>query len=317
MTVPSVNLFDVLGGRRLSSFLLFEDSVPLLSCLSAWPTLCKRLCEQNMCLIVRSELPGSPLPSQLPSAVEKIDFWDFPSALDCLNEVDNRVSAKPSHSRPWVIFFESMDAFLLDCPSEYEIGDWAGMILARLLSFVTKQSTASVICSLNIYKSPNGEISWSSEQVRDVFEAYATTCVRLTPTTNENILEADFWHRRTLDSICKSVRLVSTLAPSNKPAVSGLCQVTLDPKTHTIVSCSIPAVNEKVKQPETLPTSTFNLTPSQAEIEAKQRVVLPYRTAVNATVDLSTSPLPGSTIEYEPDAFDDIDEDDPDDDLDI
>ncbi|VDK22610.1 unnamed protein product [Taenia asiatica] len=317
MTVPSVNLFDILGGRRLSSFLLFEDSVPLLSCFSVWPTLCKRLCEQYMCLIVRSELPGSPLPSQLPSAIEKIDFWDFPSALDCLKEVDNRVSAKPSDSRLWVIFFENMDAFLMDCPSDCEINDWIGTILSYLFSFITKQSTVSVICSLNIYKAPNGGISWSSEQIRDVFESYATTCVRLIPTTKENILEADFWHRRTLDSICKSVRLISTLAPSNKPAVSGLCHVTLDSKTHAIVSCSISAANEKVKQPQTLPTSTFKLTASQAEIEAKQRVVLPYRAAANAGVDLSTPPLSESTIEYEPDAFDDIDEDDPDDDLEI
>ncbi|KAL5105530.1 hypothetical protein TcWFU_007244 [Taenia crassiceps] len=183
--------------------------------------------------------------------------------------------------------------------------------------FAPGQSTASIICSLNLYKAPNGEISWSSEQIRDVFESYATTCVRLTATDKESMLEADFWHRRTLDSVFKSVCPVSTHAPSNKPTVSGLCQITLDPKTHTIVSCSLSAMNAKMQQPETLPSSTFKLTASQAEIEAKQRVVLPYQAAANANVDLSTPSLPECTIEYEPDAFDDVDEDDPDDDLDI
>ncbi|EUB57922.1 hypothetical protein EGR_07192 [Echinococcus granulosus] len=317
MTVPSVHLLDILGGRKLSSFLLFEDSFPLVSCFSIWPTLCKRLCEQYTCLIVRSELPGSPLPSQLPSTIQKIDFWDFPCALDCLKEVGNRVSTTPPDSPLWVIFFENMDAFLMDCPSDHEIGNWASLILSHLLSFATNHSIASVICSLNIYKAPNVEITSSSEQVRDIFESYATTCVRLTPTDNRNILEADFWHRRTLDSICKSVRLISTLAPHNKPAVSGLCQITLDPKTRIIVSCSASTVIEKVKEPESLPTSTFKLTASQTEIEAKQKVVLPYHAAVNTSVDPSTLPLPESTIDYVPDVFDDIDEDDPDDDLDI
>ena len=57
---------------------------------------------------------------------------------------------------------------------------------------------------------------------------------------------------------------------------------------------------------------------SEQEREARSSVVLPYTyTAMEKAVQLSGKPDTGGQIFYQPDGADDIDEEDPDDDLDI
>ena len=296
MTVPSTYLHDFLSGRKLSSLFLFEDSTPLQSSVSLWPTMCKHLCEQFSCLIVQSELPGSSSPDTLP-LIEKVSFWDFPSAIDCLAEVRKRISNMQPNSKPWVIFFENMDSFLLDCPPDLSIIEWARLISSHLLSLSKNPSTVSVIYSLNIYKSSDGEITFMSSEVKEIFEFSATTCIRLFPSNASNKFDAAFWHRRTFNSICKSIRTPSQVAPSNKPTTSGICRIVIDPKTQLIVNC-INLVATK-NAPDELVNPTLPIS----------NVVPPYQPP--------TQSLSECKIEYEPDAFDDLDEEDPDDDLDI
>lgn len=63
---------------------------------------------------------------------------------------------------------------------------------------------------------------------------------------------------------------------------------------------------------------TFNLRLSDREREARSHLVLPYTyTAKEKAAQLSGRGETGGQIFYEPDAADDIDEEDPDDDLDI
>lgn len=64
---------------------------------------------------------------------------------------------------------------------------------------------------------------------------------------------------------------------------------------------------------------TFNLHLSKKEREAKDSLTLPFQFSSEKQQAL-LHPVPGQTtgrIFYEPDAFDDVDQEDPDDDLDI
>ncbi|VDD82057.1 unnamed protein product [Mesocestoides corti] len=211
-----------------------------------------------------------------------------------------------------------MDAFLMDCPPDYELNDWARHLSSYAFTLAVSRCTASVVCSINVSETASSKYTWASGQVQEAFEFCATTCVRFKPAEKSNQLEAEFWHRRTADSIYRSVKQPATLVPSNKPAISANCQITVCPKTHALLNCSV--ISSKVDKGDaggSLPSSTFNLTPSEREIEERKKVVLPYKTAANVQLSTTISSLPENTIEYDPDAFDDIDDDDPDDDLDI
>ncbi|KAM7542193.1 hypothetical protein Aperf_G00000005469 [Anoplocephala perfoliata] len=307
MTLPSSRLFDILNGSQLSSFLLLEDSIPYTSCSYFWPTLLKRLGVNYKCLILRTELPGCNLPCSIPPGAEEISFWQFENVPDFFKAVENKISFKSPGSRPWAIFFESLDAFLNECPREHDITDWGRLVSSRILSLTISPSVATTICSVNLYKSPSGELSWCSEQVKEIFEFSASTCVRVISTPSPTQIDVAFWHRRTLDSMCKGIRLFPDLPPTNKPAVSGLCRLTLDSQGGTIIgSRDIEKPNDEV-----MPTSTFKLTLSEEEMEAKRKVILPYMSAINPPASSAIN------IDYEPDEFDDLDDEDPDDDLDI
>ncbi|XP_044273232.1 elongator complex protein 5 [Varanus komodoensis] len=62
---------------------------------------------------------------------------------------------------------------------------------------------------------------------------------------------------------------------------------------------------------------TFNLRLSEAERRAKESVPLPYHFSEEKKSSLLRTPSSQGTIFYEPDASDDIDDEDPDDDLDV
>lgn len=62
---------------------------------------------------------------------------------------------------------------------------------------------------------------------------------------------------------------------------------------------------------------TFNLSLSEAERKVKESVLLPYHFSEEKKSSLLQTPTGLGKIYYEPDASDDLDEEDPDDDLDI
>ncbi|KAJ6654927.1 hypothetical protein lerEdw1_006398 [Lerista edwardsae] len=62
---------------------------------------------------------------------------------------------------------------------------------------------------------------------------------------------------------------------------------------------------------------TFNLSLSEAERQAKESMLLPYHFSEEKKSSLLQTPTGMGKIYYEPDASDDLDEEDPDDDLDI
>ncbi|KAM3178846.1 hypothetical protein ACTXT7_001740 [Hymenolepis weldensis] len=307
MTVPSTHFFDILNGTKLSSLLLIEETLPKSSHSFIWPTLLKRLSDRYKILIVYTELPGTKSPYVVPSSAEIISFWDFEAVPNFFKAIEDRISG----SRSWVILFESLDALLNLCPSDWDICDWSRLISSYLYSLATYSSVATVVCTLNLYTYSDGEITCASESVSKVFESLASTCVRLSSKCIPTQIDVSFWHRRTLDSVCKAIRMFPEIPPTNKPAISGRCRLKLDSPAGVIVSCLSMGTQIEKTTEEVFPTSSFKLTVTEEEMKAKQKVVLPYTSAINASIASEMK------IDYEPDEFDDIDDEDPDDDLDI
>ncbi|VDK54570.1 unnamed protein product [Dibothriocephalus latus] len=80
-----------------------------------------------------------------------------------------------------------------------------------------------------------------------------------------------------------------------------------------IVKTSLGEENVSQQESQTsLPSSTFRLDLTPAEVADRQKVVLPFRAIANA--DSSNDEC---KIDYDPDVYDDFDDEDPDDDLDI
>ncbi|VDO01009.1 unnamed protein product [Rodentolepis nana] len=304
MTVPSTHLFDILNGSKLSSLLLIEEALPKSSHYFVWPTLLKRLCGRHKILIIYTELPGTKSSYIAPSSAEGISFYDYETVPDLFKAIEDRISGSGS----WVILFESLDALLKLCPSDSFICDWGRLLSSYFYSLATCSSVSMVVLTLTLYTYGDGEITCASRSLSQIFESLASTCVRLSSKCISTQIDVSFWHRRTLDSVCKSIRMFPDVPPANKLAVSGLCRLKLDSPAGVIVSCSsIGTQVEKIE--ESLPTSSFKLTVTEEEMEAKQKVVLPYTSAINAPIASEMK------VDYEPDEFDDIDDEDPDDDL--
>nr|CDS27294.1 expressed conserved protein [Hymenolepis microstoma] len=304
MTVPSTHLFDILNGGKLSSLLLIEETLPKSSHYFVWPTLLKRLSDKHNILVIFTELPGTKSPYVLPSSAEGISFWDYETVQDLFKAIEDRISG----SSLWVILFESLDGLLDLCPSDRYICDWSRLLQSYFYSLATCSSVASVVLTLTLYTHFDGEITCASRSLSQIFESLATTCVRLCSKCISTQIDVSFWHRRTLDSVCKAIRMFPDIPPANKLAVSGRCRLKLDSPAGVIVSCSsLGTQTEKIEEP--LPTSSFKLTVTDEEMKAKQKIVLPYTSAINAPIASEMK------IDYEPDEFDDIDDEDPDDDL--
>lgn len=316
MAVPATQLFDLLKGRKLSSLMLLENASPFTSSYTIWAGLCKQLCEKYSCLVVRTELPGNRFPP-LPPSIKQLNLFDFEGSFACLKAVHGLTSSKPSDDRQFVVFFESIDGFLLDCPSEVHFGHWCRQLASYMTLIAASQFAASVVCSFNTVKHLSGELTWTSEVLCNVFEDCAATCVKLSPAWNNvNQIGARFWHRRTQESIYKSVRQPGIVAPSNKPTVSAECCLIIDPSSQNILNCILASSKREpviAIDSGMIPASTFKLSLSQKEIEDRQKVVLPYKTSAQLEPCKETE----CKIEYDADEFDDIDDEDPDDDLEI
>nr|VZI01550.1 unnamed protein product [Spirometra erinaceieuropaei] len=329
MTVPSTYLLDLLAGRKQSSFVLLADSdtCDAKSCL--WPCLYKATCDMFKYLIVRSEVFGlqSPgLPSTLEQSAKVVNSSTFANASACLDAVEMEVSrpADDGGKRYWVVVFDNLDNFLLD---GYDGGggcqmrDWIYQLAARLAVISTTRHVASLICGIKLYSESFG-LTAGSECLLDVFKSVATTFLGFQTITRENdrvcLLSADFWHRRTKDAVLKSAKQPTAL-PTNKPALSDRCEICLNLESLAVLHCR-PTVDRGLGKEDdpglesqpVLPSSTFRLSLTPAEAADRQKVVLPFK--ANANTGPSNDEC---RIDYEPDVYDDFDDEDPDDDLDI
>lgn len=281
-------------------------------------------------LIVRSEAVGlqSPsLPSILEQSAKVVNSGTFPNASACLDAVQVEVSKPPDAGGKhcWVVVFDNLDNFLLDGgdDSSCQLREWIYQLAARLALISTTRYVASLLCGIKLYSDSFG-LTAGSECLLDVLKSVSTTFLGFQTSIRENdrirLLSADFWHRRTKDAVLKSVKQSSAL-PTNKPAISDRCEICLDLESLAVLHCK-PTVTTKLSEEDGLrqglesqavhPTSTFRLSLTPAEVADRKKVVLPFMANANAG-----SSNDECKIDYDPDVYDDFDDEDPDDDLDI
>ncbi|MCJ8731584.1 hypothetical protein PDJAM_G00201360 [Pangasius djambal] len=134
----------------------------------------------------------------------------------------------------------------------------------------------------------------------------ASTVISVTPVNNARYAVAKISQRKKSGKVMQKEEFFSltedlTLSIETKPNQSGNVQTGLHTKS------------------EVDPTSnlTFNLRLSEVEREAKEKVALPFVFSEEKKSALLRPGRGSGRIMYEPDANDDIDEEDPDDDLDV
>ncbi|XP_036002332.1 elongator complex protein 5 [Fundulus heteroclitus] len=149
------------------------------------------------------------------------------------------------------------------------------------------------------------------------------------------LLHADMHQRGTVGSVCHLASSLIAVAPGPKgnEAVAKITKrsksgkVAQDEETFCITEDLTVAVLSRLpearpngsEEEQADPTAnlTFNLRLSESELEAKQKLTLPFVFSKEKKTAL-LHPGPGSgRILYEPDANDDYDQEDPDDDLDV
>uniref|UniRef100_A0A3Q2NPZ8 Elongator complex protein 5 n=1 Tax=Fundulus heteroclitus TaxID=8078 RepID=A0A3Q2NPZ8_FUNHE len=152
------------------------------------------------------------------------------------------------------------------------------------------------------------------------------------------LLHADMHQRGTVGSVCHLASSLVAVAPGPKgnEAVAKITKrsksgkVAQDEETFCITEdLTVAVLSRPSSLPEAKPNGseeeqadptanlTFNLRLSESELEAKQKLTLPFVFSKEKKTAL-LHPGPGSgRILYEPDANDDYDQEDPDDDLDV
>ncbi|XP_030044145.1 elongator complex protein 5 isoform X2 [Microcaecilia unicolor] len=155
------------------------------------------------------------------------------------------------------------------------------------------------------------------------------------------LLHGDLHKPAVVDSVCCLASTVVTVTQAPSSEAQGTAVVLQRRKSRKIVRATeyftilehfalkslgqhqplMKLAGEKEETPaaETDPAAnlTFNLRLSEEERRAKERVLLPYHLSAEVKSSLLQSHAGVAKIYYEPDAADDVDEEDPDDDLDV
>ncbi|KAB5579384.1 hypothetical protein PHYPO_G00194440 [Pangasianodon hypophthalmus] len=134
----------------------------------------------------------------------------------------------------------------------------------------------------------------------------ASTVISVTPVNNARYAVAKISHRKKSGKVMQKEEFFTltedlTLSIETKPNQSGNVETDLHTKSEVDPASNL----------------TFNLRLSEVEREAKEKVPLPFVFSEEKKSALLRPGRGSGRIMYEPDANDDIDEEDPDDDLDV
>lgn len=270
---------------------------------------------------------------------------NYQTGADVINAVGRHIDQT---KKPTFIFVDSLSWFLLDCPQDCEFEFFVNQVVASLMELslnahahrmyvryhairTAKQDNDSdALCSNSL------DTMKALEHCATAF-AFCDPLRQSTRTTGVDYLKhyVDLWYRRSFQAECgQHVIDQRSPAASLKPAiferlVVGLDLVGCEIKTvrrvdgdEAQLSCTastqpIPQLARVEAVAATVPQSTFRMTLSESERACRDKLVLPYE---KQKVDSNEHAINGagdSTITYLPDCFDDLDDDDPDDDLDI
>ncbi|TPP65754.1 hypothetical protein FGIG_10870 [Fasciola gigantica] len=218
---------------------------------------------------------------------------------------------------------------LFQCPKQTEFEFWARRLLGILSEISSSEFVGRVTLTYRPVRSRHRSLIASSDAVLSSFNQCVTTLIKLQPPfvvsglslaaandTDNRTCKMSLWHSR-----ARQTDFNTTVAQNkNKPALYECFTVQMNLTDWSfrqfitvMESDSATVPTQESIQPE----STFALTMTESEKIARSQVVLPYEAATVNTNTKTESQSSGMTIHYQPDCFDDLDDDDPDDDLEI
>ncbi|KAH8866442.1 hypothetical protein KSF78_0003424 [Schistosoma japonicum] len=297
---------DLLFNRIPSSFIAYinECSLSHNNDNWLWKCLVNENSEKYTCIIVTSGLYDYKTLESSHQSLKVLHTYNHADSGSLLNYLSKWSHFHRKHNDQQVfIFIESLSWFLIDCPIDYEFDYWCQFIISSLLNLSLTSDVSRVICGFQPTLDNSGKIYYgASSAIIDTLEAYATSVIRCHLTATSTSLPTNciyqslkLFHRRTLQE-CGVIEL--------------------DIRALKILKFLVNNESDSLPLSVTLPKSTFNLTMTESEKIARSLVVMPHD-AVRLSNTVEKNDSAGCIIQYQPDCFDDLDAEDPDDDLDI
>lgn len=310
---------DLFADKIPSSFvvLIGEFRAPSIECF--WKCLINKYCEKRRTLIISSGLCDYSDLNMHQDSLIVIDTKNFDSPKNLLNHVSDFLGDQTA--QPIGVFVESLSWFFIDIPEPFSFESWVNFIIASIFNISVKSTVSRLVCWFQPVKNSANVLIAYSSYIINVLESCATSrilCIPEIPTNSDTVTSGhilqpiDVWHRRSLQGECVESQVLFSF---NKPPFTERGLIELNEKTYEFLDFTHRKnPSETLLEDNTLKHhATFALTLSESEKIARASVVLPYE--INK---LGKDPSPDECqIHYQPDCFDDLDDEDPDDDLDI
>ncbi|CAH8644174.1 unnamed protein product [Heterobilharzia americana] len=315
---------DLLFNKIPSSFIAYIDECPSsqLDDNWLWKCLINENSERYTCLLVTSGLYNYEMLKNSNQSLKLLHTYNYENSEDLINSLIKLSSVvDKQNDRHVFIFIESLSWFLLDCPIDYEFDYWCQLVVGSL--FNLSLNVHRVICQYRPIMDSSTKVYYgASSAITDTLTACATSVIRSSPVDNTSSTlpnrisqSLSLFHRRSLQGEC--IRSMGNMLTFNKSSFSESGIIELDIETLKILKF-LTYKNELNSLPvsKPLPQSTFELTMSESEKAARNLVVLPHET-IRLGNTIGKNEFSSCNIQYQPDCFDDLDDEDPDDDLDI
>ncbi|CAH8668866.1 hypothetical protein MS3_00003667 [Schistosoma haematobium] len=317
---------DLLFNKIPSNFIAYIDEchMPRNNNNWLWKCLINENCEKYTCILVTSELYNYKTVENSHQSLKVLHTYNYETSESLVNKLSKlSCSVRKRNDQQTFIFIESLSWFLIDCPIDYEFDYWCQFVIGSLFNLSLTPYVQRVVCNFNPVIDNSSKVYYgASSTIIDTLEAYATSviyCQSLTEIsnslTNQICQSLKLFHRRSLQGECN--KCLENSVSFNKSSFTECGTIELDTKALKILKYSINKNEpDSLPVPSPLPKSTFNLTMTESEKIARSFVVLPHD-AVRLSNTVEKSESPGCVIQYQPDCFDDLDDEDPDDDLHI
>ncbi|CAL8102431.1 unnamed protein product [Calicophoron daubneyi] len=319
-TIHKIHTGDLLTDKISSRFVCLLDKCAPGSLEAFWRCILVEHSHRRPCIVVTSGLYSYDYLINC-SSLTLVNTDDFDSATELLDHISALASSKSAENRGQgiYIFVEFLSWLFLDCPSVCEFKFWSQRILNRLFHLSTQAYVQRLLLAFRPLSDlkESGPVAGTSELLKLLERCAISHICCGTPTYKDHLGDPvgmvvqplELWHRRALQ--WEFVQSKENFSLSNKPAFTEHVLAHIDPATWTFMKflpCSDQS-REKETPEVRLPENSFAMNLSESEKMARDAVPLPYTPAANASNNFS--------ISYQPDCFDDLDDEDPDDDLDM
>ncbi|KAG5445940.1 hypothetical protein CSKR_109245 [Clonorchis sinensis] len=315
---------DLLSDKISSRFVALIGSSHSGSITPLWNTLIHKQMQHRPCIIVTSgELSYSCLKGDCIN-LHFLHTDDIDNSEGAFKKLRDIVSNRDD-SQPVCIFMECVPWFFLDCPNDFEFGFYTRHVISLMFDLAIQPMVKRLTVVFNPIQSTTGAFLSYSSDICTTLEQCATSILRcgkpnsVTSGPNECCVQLPLTvcHKR---SAQHAFSHLADEQPSivNKPALFEKLVVDIDVNLlefvgfHRVVNDLDQPTTQRLQQQ---PEASFALQLTDSERIARAQVALPYEFA--QTEISSSHPVDDVQIHYQPDCFDDFDDEDPDDDLNI